>query len=58
MKDKLIFWFTENRKNIGYVVGGLNILGGLSLIASGNKAHGLIQLFAGGVLVYDAWMMP
>jgi hypothetical protein len=58
MKDKLIFWFTENRKNIGYTIGALNVLGGLSLIISGKGAHGFIQLFAGSVLIYDAWMMP
>jgi hypothetical protein len=58
MKEKLIFWFTENRKKIGYSLGALNILGGLSILASGNTGNGLIQLFVGSVLIFDAWMMP
>lgn len=58
MKEKLIFWFTENRKKIGYGLGGLNILSGLSILASGNTGNGLIQLFVGSVLIFDAWMMP
>jgi hypothetical protein len=57
MLDKLIFWFTENRKKIGYTLGALNVLGGLSLLISGNTGNGLIQIFAGSVLIYDAWMM-
>ena len=58
MKDKIIFWFTENRKKIGYTLGALNVLGGASLIVSGNTTNGVIQLFVGSVLIFDAWMMP
>lgn len=58
MKDKIIFWFTENRKNIGYTLGALNVLGGLSLLASGTNTNGLIQIFVGSVLIFDAWLMP
>ena len=58
MKDTVIFWFTENRKKIGYTLGALNVLGGLSLLTTGNTGNGLIQIFAGSVLIYDAWMMP
>ena len=58
MKDRVIFWFTENRKKIGYALGALNILGGLSVIAGGNNGNGLIQIFVGSVLIFDAWMMP
>ena len=57
MIDKVIFWFTENRKKIGYTLGALNILGGLSLLATGNTTNGVIQLFVGSVLVFDAWSM-
>jgi len=58
MKDKILFWFTENRKKIGYTLGAVNVLGGASLIASGNTSNGVIQLFVGSVLIFDAWMMP
>ena len=58
MKDKILFWFTENRKKIGYTLGVVNVLGGASLIASGNTSNGVIQLFVGSVLIFDAWMMP
>ncbi len=57
MLEKVIFWFTENRKKIGYTLGVLNILGGLSLLASGNTTNGFIQLFVGTVLIFDAWGM-
>ena len=57
MLDKLIFWFTENRRKIGYTLGALNVLGGISLLIGGNIGNGLIQIFAGSVLIYDAWMM-
>ena len=58
MLEKLVFWFTENRKKIGYTLGALNVLGGLSLLASGNNTNGFIQLFVGSVLIFDAWNMP
>jgi hypothetical protein len=58
MMDKFIFWFTENRKNIGYTLGALNLVGGLSMLASGQNMNALIQIFVGSVLIFDAWMMP
>ncbi len=57
MIDKLVFWLGENRKKIGYTLGALNVLGGASLLASGNTSNGVIQLFVGSVLIFDAWMM-
>ena len=57
MKDKIIFWLSENRTKIGYTLGALNVISGVSLIATGNTANGLIQLFLGSVLIFDAWMM-
>lgn len=58
MLEKFVFWFTENRKKIGYTLGALNILGGLSSLSIGNTTNGLILLFVGVVLVFDAWSMP
>ena len=58
MLDKIIFWITENRKNIGYTVGGLNILSGLMCLNGyGSTSTGLIQIFIGIVLIFDAWGM-
>ncbi len=52
-----MFWFTENRKKIGYTLGALNLLGALTLFSSGQSANGFIQLFVGSVLIFDAWTM-
>jgi hypothetical protein len=58
MLEKVIFWFSEHRKKIGYTLGALNLLGGLSVLASGNTGNGLVQIFVGSVLIFDAWIMP
>jgi hypothetical protein len=58
MLEKFVFWFTEHRKKIGYTLGALNVLGGLASLSSGHTGNALIQIFAGSVLIYDAWMMP
>jgi hypothetical protein len=57
MFEKLVFWFGEHRKKIGYTLGVLNLLGGLSLLVSGNVTNGVIQIFVGSVLIFDAWLM-
>jgi hypothetical protein len=57
MMEKTMFWFTENRKKIGYTLGTLNVLGALTLFVNGQTTNGLIQLFAGSVLIFDAWTM-
>ena len=58
MIEKAITWFTINRKKIGYTLGALNLLGGLSMLTSGQNTNALIQIFVGSVLIFDAWMMP
>lgn len=58
MLEKVMFWFAENRKKIGYTLGALNILGALTLFVSGQTANAFIQLFVGSVLIFDAWTMP
>ena len=57
MLDKVLFRLSENRKKIGYTVGTINVLSGLSLLAMGNTTNGIIQLFVGSVLIFDAWGM-
>ena len=55
--DKIMFWFTENRKKIGYTLGGINILCGVNSLATGQTSNGIIELFIGSVLIFDAWLM-
>lgn len=57
MLEKFVFWFTENRKKIGYTLGALNIISGLGVLAIGATGHVLIPIFIGSVLIFDAWMM-
>jgi hypothetical protein len=58
MKDKIINWFTVNRKKIAYTVAGLNILGGLSLLSAGQNTNGWTQIFLGSIIALDASTMP
>ena len=55
--DKVIFWFTENRKKIGYTLGIINILCGVNSLATDQSSNGMIQIFIGTVLIFDAWLM-
>ena len=57
MIEKAIIWFTINRKKIGYTLGGLNVLSGFNSLISGQTSNGMIQLFVGSVLIFDAWLM-
>jgi hypothetical protein len=58
MIEKAITWFTINRKKIGYTVGVLSILSGLSLLGSSQSGNGMLQIVVGAVIMYDAWSMP
>ena len=58
MKDKIIDWCAIHRKKIAYTIVGLNILSGLSLLASGQSANGWISIFIGSVIALDASTMP
>jgi hypothetical protein len=58
MIEKAITWFTINRKKIGYTLGGLNILSGLSLLGTSQASNGTLQIFVGAVIIFDAWSQP
>ena len=58
MKDKIIDWCAIHRKKIAYTIAGINILCGLSLLATGQNFNGLVQIFLGGVIALDASTMP
>jgi hypothetical protein len=58
MMDKFLFWFTENRKKIGYTLGVTNILSGIMCLNGyGQYSTGLIQIFVGTFVIFDAWLM-
>ena len=57
-KDNIITWLTINRKKIGYTLGILNLLVGVNSLLSGQTNNGLIMIFVGSVIVFDAWSMP
>ena len=58
MKDKFISWCALHRRKIAYTIAGMNILSGLSLLASGQNTNGWIQIFLGSVIALDASTMP
>lgn len=58
MMDKLVFWFSENRKKIGYTLGILNLLLGVNSVITGQTNNGIIMIFVGSVIIFDAWSMP
>jgi hypothetical protein len=57
MIDKLATWVTINRKKIGYTLGGINILSGIMCLSGyGQFSTGMIQLFVGSIIIFDAWL--
>jgi hypothetical protein len=58
MKDKIIDWFSIHRKKIAYTIAGLNVLGGASLLLSGQDTNGWLQIFIGSVILLDTATTP
>ena len=58
MTDKIIDWCTIHRKKIAYAIAGLNVLGGASLLLSGQDTNGWLQIFIGGVILLDTATTP
>jgi hypothetical protein len=56
MLDKIFIWIGQNRKEIGLAVAGLNILGGLSFLFSGNIMGGVAMMALGVGIGIDAVM--
>ena len=56
MLDKIFIWIGRNRKEIGLAVAGLNILGGLSFLSSGNIMGGVAMIALGVGIGIDAVM--
>jgi hypothetical protein len=50
---KFLEWFGRNRKPIGYTVGGVNVLSGVSHLFVGNMLDGIFWLLIGVVILID-----
>lgn len=46
-------WFGRHRRKIGYTVGGLNLLTGLTNLLIGDYAGAVFWLVIGGAIVLD-----
>ena len=55
MLDKFIVWFGNNRKTIGYTIGGVNVLSGINYAVQGNYGLALLWLIIGGAIVLDSY---
>ena len=55
MKDKFFVWFGRNRKEIGYTVGGFNLLIALSHLIQAQYGLALLWLFVGALIIFDTW---
>jgi Ca2+/Na+ antiporter len=53
MKDKIVNWLMAHRKPIGYSIGALNVLSGVSNIALGNVVGGAFWVVIGAVIIVD-----
>lgn len=58
MLDKFLIWVGRNRHPIGYSVGGLNVLAGLSYLTTGAWGLTLLWLVMGAYIIYDTATMP
>jgi hypothetical protein len=52
--SKFLEWFGRNRSMIGYVIGGINIVGGINDLLLGNIGSGTMFLVIGTLIVLDA----
>ena len=55
MLDKFIVWFGNNRKTIGYTIGGINVLSGINFAVQGNYGLALLWLIIGGAIILDSY---
>jgi hypothetical protein len=55
MLDKFIVWFGNNRRAIGYGIGGVNLLSGINFAVQGNYGLALLWLIIGGAIILDSY---
>ncbi len=53
--DKFFEWTSCNRKSIGYTIGALNLLAGISNLVNNNYTLAVVNLAIAVVLIADAW---
>ncbi len=53
--DNFFEWFDGNRKPIGYTIGALNLLAGISNLANENYTLAVVNFAIAAVLIADAW---
>ena len=46
-------WFSQHRKDIGYVIGGLNLGSGLAYFMADDYMSGLLWVVVGIVIIID-----
>jgi hypothetical protein len=46
-------WFSQHRKTMGYVIGGLNLGSGLAYLAADDLMSGLLWIMVGIVIIID-----
>lgn len=55
MVDKFFVWFGNNRKTIGYTIGGVNVLSGINYAVQGNYGLALLWLIIGSAIILDSY---
>ena len=55
MFEKFAVWFGTYRKQIGYTIGGINVVSGLQYFAQGNTAQGWLFFMIGYIILLDTW---
>jgi hypothetical protein len=53
--DKFFEWIGRNRKPIGYTIGALNLLAGISNLVNDNYTLAVVNLAIAAILIADAW---
>jgi hypothetical protein len=51
---KFLEWFGRHRTTIGYTVGGINVLNGVTSIALGDTWSGVFFVVIGSAIILDA----
>ena len=55
MNERIAEWFGRHRKTIGYTIGVINLLAGLSYMAQGQSGPGMLWIVIGFVILFDTW---
>lgn len=52
---KFVEWFNRSRKPVGYTIGSLNVLLGLSYALEGLTGMAVLWVIIGGWIIYDTY---